>query len=384
MTKVRLGLIGLGNIGQHHASYLTAGKINRAELVAISDALPGKLDKYKGLKGFPDGEALIRSGLVDAVIIATPHYQHTSLGIAALRQGLHVMVEKPISAHKADAERLIAAHQENPKLVFAGMFQLRAEPRYEKVRRLIQAGELGSIVRVSWIMTDWFRTEAYYASGGWRATWRGEGGGVLLNQCLHNLDILHWLLGTPARIRGFCQLGRFHHIEVEDNVTAYLEYPGGATGTFVSSTGEAPGTNRFEIAGTRGKFVLENDRLHFTRNETDMVQFSKSAKLGFAKPEVWQAEIPFVNASNGHAILMQNFVDAILDAEPLIAPGPEGIHSVELANVILYSSLQGETIELPLDSQAYERKLQDLIGGSTHEKKFAEISNEDFASSFIR
>jgi predicted dehydrogenase len=382
MKTVRLGLIGLGNIGQHHFGYLTAGKVNRAELVAVSDAVPSKLDRYMPLKTFTDGEELIRSGLVDAVIIATPHYQHTTLGIAALKQGLHVMVEKPISAHKADAERLIATHKRHPKQVFVGMFQLRAEPRYLKIQKLIQTGDLGDIVRMSWIMTDWFRTEAYYASGGWRATWKGEGGGVLLNQCLHNLDAMQWLLGMPARVRGFCQLGRFHQIEVEDNVSAYLEYPNGATGTFVSSTGEAPGTNRFEIVGTRGKVVLERDRLSFTRNEADMIQFSRSAKLGFAKPEVWNVEIPFENAPNAHATLIQNFVNAILDGEPLIAPGEEGIHSVELANVILYSSLINQTVELPMDSAAYEKKLNQLIAGSKVEKKVVAVSNEDFTASF--
>jgi len=382
MKTVRLGLIGLGNIGQHHFGYLTAGKISRAELVAVADAVPAMLDRYMPLNTFTDGEELIRSGLVDAVIIATPHYQHTTLGIAAFKQGLHAMVEKPISAHKADAERLIAARQQRPELVFAGMFQLRAEPRYLKIQKLIQAGDLGEIVRMSWIMTDWFRTEAYYASGGWRATWKGEGGGVLLNQCLHNLDAMQWLLGMPARVRGFCQLGRFHHIEVEDNVSAYLEYRNGATGTFVSSSGEAPGANRFEIAGTRGKVVLERDRLSFTRNEADMIQFSRDAKLGFAKPEVWNIEIPFDNAPNAHATLMQNFVNAILDGEPLIAPGEEGIHSVELANVILYSSLIGQTVELPLDSAAYETKLNQLIAGSKIEKKVVAVSNEDFTKSF--
>src|SRR5204862_4667339 len=171
-----------------------------------------ELDKYKGLKGFPDGEALIRSGLVDAVIIATPHYQHTSLGIAALRQGLHVMVEKPISAHKADAERLIAAHQENPKLVSAGMFQLRAEPRYLKIQKLIQGGELGEVVRMSWIMTDWYRTEAYYASGGWRATWKGGGGGVLLVLCLYSLEVLRWMLCITARVRRICRVRHFRRV----------------------------------------------------------------------------------------------------------------------------------------------------------------------------
>ncbi|MCZ7640695.1 MAG: Gfo/Idh/MocA family oxidoreductase [Verrucomicrobia bacterium] len=221
-----------------------------------------------------------------------PHYQHTTLGIAALEAGRHVMVEKPISVHKADAERLLAAHQRHPQPVFAAMFQLRTEPRYLKIRRLIQGGELGALVRVSWIITDWFRTEVYYASGGWRATWKGEGGGVLLNQCPHNLDILQWLCGMPARVRGFCQLGRYHHIEVEDNVTAYLEWASGATGVFITSTGEAPGTNRFELCGTRGKVVLENNRLTFTRNETDMVEFSRDARTGFARPEVWNIDIP--------------------------------------------------------------------------------------------
>jgi len=382
MNKVRLGLIGLGNIGQHHHGYLSAGKVNRAELVAVSDAVASKVERYKPLKTFTDGEDLIRSGLVDAVIIATPHYQHTSLGIAALKQGLHVMVEKPISAHKADAERLIAAHQASPKLTFAGMFQLRAEPRYLKIQKLIRSGDLGEIVRLSWIMTDWFRTEAYYASGGWRATWKGEGGGVLLNQCLHNLDAMQWLLGMPARVRGFCQLGRFHQIEVEDNVSAYLEYRNGATGTFVSSTGEAPGTNRFEIVGTRGKVLLEAERLSFTRNDADMIEFSRTARVGFAKPEVWDAHIPFDNAPNAHATLMQNFVNAILDGEPLIAPGAEGIHSVELANVILYSSLLGQTVELPMDSAAYEKKLNQLIAESKVQKKVVEVANEDFTKSF--
>jgi predicted dehydrogenase len=237
---------------------------------------------------------------------------------------------------------------------------------------------------MSWIMTDWFRTEAYYASGGWRATWKGEGGGVLLNQCLHNLDVLQWLLGMPARLRGFCQLGRFHQIEVEDNVTAYFEFPNGATGSFVSSTGEAPGTNRFEIAGSKGKVVLENNRLLFTRNETDALQFSRHATLGFAKPDVWNAEIPFENAPNPHALLMQNFVNAVLDREALIAPGTEGIHSVELANAILYSSLLGRDLELPMDSAAYEQKLNELIANSKLQKKVMEVSNEDFTKSFNR
>ncbi len=383
MNTVRLGIIGLGNIGRYHADYLSKGKVGRAQLTAVCDAF-APLDSYKPLKTFNDPEALFQSGEVDAVIIATPHYQHTTLGMAALNAGLHVMVEKPISAHKADAERLIACAQKKPKLVFAGMFQLRTEPRYLKIQKLIQSGQLGQITRVIWIITDWYRTEAYYASGGWRATWKGEGGGVLLNQCLHNLDTMAWLCGMPKRVRGFCALGRYHNIEVEDDVTAYLEYENGATGVFVTSTGEAPGSNRFEIAGTQGKVVLENHKLTFTRNEVSMVEFSKTAKVGFAKPDVWNVEIPISDATVPHAILMQNFVDAILDGTPLIAPGQEGIQSVELANSMLYSSLLDRTIDLPMDSAAYERKLQELIANSRHEKKVVAIKNDDFTQSFHR
>jgi len=386
MKSVRIGIIGMGNIGSHHADYLLAGKIKRCELKAVSDSFVDKLVSYqqRGLKIFDDGGELLRSGQVDAVIIATPHYQHTTLGIAALQAGLHVMVEKPISVHKAAAERLIAVRREHPRQVFAAMFQMRTEPRFAKIKKLIAEGDLGQIVRFSWIITEWFRTEAYYASGGWRATWKGEGGGLLINQCLHQLDMLQWLLGMPARVRSFVQLGRFHHIEVEDNVTSYMEFPNGATGVFVSTTGEAPGSNRLEIVGEMGKMLLENDRLLFVRNEISMFQQSKTAKLGFQKPGVWNIEIPFATEAAQHATLTQNFVDAILDGAPLTAPGEEGIHSIELANVMLYSGLMEQTIELPLDGAAYEKKLNELIAASKFEKKVVPVSNEDFTNSFLR
>lgn len=385
MNTVRLGIIGLGNIGRYHADYLIEGKVTRCVLTAVADPFTS-LDPYrqKSVTTFKDGEALIQSGLVDAVLIATPHFQHTSLGIAAFNAGLHVMVEKPISVHKADAERLIAAHHAQPGRVFGAMFQLRTEPRYLKIKRLIDTGELGTLVRASWIMTDWYRTEAYYASGGWRATWKGEGGGVLLNQCPHNLDILQWLCGMPKTVRGFCQLGRYHAIEVEDNVTAFWAWANGATGVFVTSTGEAPGTNRLEICGTRGRLVLEDNRLTFRRNETDMIEFSRSAKTGFARPEIWNVDIPFDNAPAQHATLTQNFVDAILDGTPLVAPGEDGLHSVELANATLFSSLTEQTIDLPLDGRAYERKLEELTAQSKFEKKIVTVSGEDFTKSFVR
>ena len=385
MNAVRLGILGLGNMGKHHAEYLLAAKVKRAQLTAVADPLANLTAfKERGVRVFSDSQPLLRCGDVDAVIIATPHYQHTWLGIDALRAGLHVMVEKPISAHKADAERLLVVRREHPRQVFGAMFQLRTESRYVEIKKLLDTGQIGPLVRFSWIATDWYRTEAYYASGGWRATWKGEGGGVLLNQCLHQLDMLQWLLGMPARLQGFVQLGRFHNIEVEDDVTARLELKNGATGVFISNTGEAPGTNRLEIAGAMGKLLLENDRLTFYRNAVSMLEHSKKATLGFQKPPCETIDIPISSTPAQHATLVQNFVDAILDGCPLICPGEEGIYSVELANAILYSGLLGRCLELPLDSAAYERKLNELIAASKFEKKVAPISGEDFTASFTR
>ena len=382
MKRVRFGIIGMGNIGKYHADYLLNGKVLRAELSAVCATNPAPLEKYRPRHIFTDGAQLIRSGLVDAVIIATPHFQHSPLGIMALENGVHPLLEKPIAAHKADAEKLIAVHRKFPKLVLGGMFQLRTEPRYLKIRQLLRAGELGEIVRINWINTDWFRTEAYYASGGWRATWAGEGGGVLLNQCLHNLDLLQWLCGQPRRVRGFCQFGRFHQIEVEDAATIYLEWPGGTTGVFIGSTGEAPGTNRLEITGTKGRLVLENNRLMLTRNDADMLEFSRTAPQGFLKPAATNEEISFTDADCPHALITQNFVNAILDGEPLLAPGAEGIHSVELANAALHSSLLGQTLELPLAAADWQRQLEKLIAGAKPKQTVVAVAADDFTSSF--
>jgi len=386
MENVRIGIIGLGNIGQIHVNNLLEGKVPRGVLTAVGDAFPDKLPEFaaKGLKTFDSGEALIASGEIDALMIATPHFQHTTLGIAALEAGLHVMVEKPISAHKADAERLIAAAAKRPELKFSGMFQMRVEPRYQKIRELVQSGELGELIRVIWIMTDWFRAEAYYQSSDWRATWKGEGGGVLLNQCLHQLDALQWITGMPSKVRSHVGIGRHHDIEVEDDVTCYMEYANGASGAFITSTGETPGSNRFEVAGTKGRVLLENDKLVLTRNAVPSDEWSKTSKIGFQQPESTVEEIPIPPAEEPHAMLITNLVNAILDDEELIAPGSSGIGSVELANVMVYSGLINETIDLPMDGAAWETKLNELIANSTHEKKTIEVSKEDFTASFRR
>jgi predicted dehydrogenase len=226
---------------------------------------------------------------------------------------------------------------------------------------LIRNGDVGDLIRITWIITNWFRTDAYYASGSWRATWAGEGGGVLLNQCPHQLDLWQWLFGMPARVQAVCAFGKHHRIEVEDEVTAYLEYANGATGVFITSTGEAPGTNRLEIAGDMGKVVVEGGKIQFTRNEVSARQFCRTSPALFAQPAVWDIDIPVSGSGGQHAEIIQNFVDAILDGEPLLAPAREGIHSVELANAMLYSSLTGKPVELPLDGRAFERTLRKLI-----------------------
>ena len=384
MDKVRIGIIGMGNMGRFHANDLLDGKVARGELAAVGSTSPHKLDEYKekGVQVFGSGEEMIASGAIDALLIATPHYQHTSLGIAALEAGLHIMVEKPISAHKADAERLIAAAAARLELKFGAMFQLRVEPRYQKIRELVQGGELGDLVRVLWVMTDWFRSEAYFQSGGWRATWKGEGGGVLLNQCLHQLDAMQWITGMPSKVRSHVGIGQWHDIEVEDDVTCYMEFANGATGAFITSSGETPGSNRFEIAGTKGRLILENDTLTLTRNAVPSDEWCKTSKIGFQKPETTVEEIPIPGAEAAHATLMTNFVNAILDGEELIAPGEEGLGSVELANVMVYSGLLNETVDLPMDGAAWEAKLNELIANSTYEKQVMEISSEDFAASF--
>lgn len=385
MTKtVRLGIVGVGNMGNFHARYLQEGKIKGAELVAVADVDPAKLQPFAKLKTFTDSRQLIRSRAVDAVLIATPHYDHTTIGIDALQQGLHVLVEKPIAVHKADAERMIAAYRKRPKKsqVFSAMFNQRTDPHYRRTRDLIQRGELGDIKRVVWIINDWFRPEFYYKSGGWRATWRGEGGGVLLNQCPHNLDLLQWLCGMPERVRAFCHLGKYHDIEVEDDVTAYLEYANGATGVFITATGEAPGTNRLEITGDRGKIVIEGGKVSWTRTEQSVAEFNKTTKAMFAAPETWNVDIPVNGKGGQHQEIMQNFVDAIRDGAPLLAPAIEGINAVELACAMLYSSATSKTVELPLNSAAYERHLKKLITTSRYKKPAVKGAVADMGSSW--
>ena len=382
MKKVRLGLVGIGNIANLHLGNLP--KLRHVELTAVCDIIPEQADKAAATHkcaAFTDHRSLIRAGVCDALLIATPHYAHTTIGMDALRAGLHVLVEKPISVHKADCERLIAAHQKKGQ-VFAAMFNQRTDPHYRKIKQMLEQGELGKLDRVTWVITDWFRTESYYASGGWRATWAGEGGGVLLNQCPHNLDLWQWMFGMPDRVRAFCSLGRKHNIEVEDEVTAHLSYKSGCTGVFITSTGEAPGVNRLEIAGDRGRLCLEHGNLNFTRTEVPVAEFLRDSPGKFSTPPVWNVQIPVSGNGGQHCEVLQNFIDAIVSGAKLIAPAKEGLKSVELGNAMLYSSETGETVEFPLDGRAYERMLKKKIKESRFVKKTRVVAQQDMSKSF--
>jgi predicted dehydrogenase len=386
MEKVRIGLVGLGNMGKTHRSNLRAGKVRGLELTAICDMPQALPEPVEGEAPFSDVNEMIKSGKIDAILIATPHFSHTTIGVAALEAGLHVCVEKPLSVHKADCERLINAHK-NPQQIFSAMFQMRTEPLWKAVKELVDSGELGTIRRIHWDCSDWFRTEFYYASGGWRATWKGEGGGVLLNQCPHNLDLFQWIFGMPAQVHGFCNFGRYHQIEVEDDVTAYFRYPDGKNAVFITSTGETPGKNCLEIVAERGHVTIHPDKISWIRNKVPMTEWSNDVYSGFAKPETWTVEIPITGRGGQHVEILQNFTNAILHGEKLMTPAAEGIHSIELANSILLSGWLGKTIDLPMDSAVYEKELLHRGNTSTFQKKTVDpeklrISQEDFAKSF--
>jgi predicted dehydrogenase len=386
MTSLRIGIIGLGNMGSVHARNILAGKIPRLQLTAVADAAPARLEAFPEVARFATPDELIASDTVDAVLIATPHFSHRDLGIASIRAGRHVLVEKPISVHKADCE-LLLREPRRPGQIVGAMFNQRTNPAMQKIRQLIRTGELGAVRRIQWTITNWFRSEAYYRSGGWRATWRGEGGGVLLNQCPHQLDLWWWLFGQPARVRAFCHFGKYHAIEVEDEVTAYLEYADGATGVFISSTGEAPGTNRLEIAAEQGRVILENGHLTFTRNEEQTSVFSRRTDQAFATPPVWDVTVPVSGEGGQHNEILDNYTKAVLDGAPLLAPADEGVHSVELANAMLLSTWTDRTVSLPLDPVEYSGWLQQKQAKSRQKPDSpgaAPAPVSDFQKSFSR
>lgn len=372
IQPVRLGIIGVGNMGTSHIKMHLEGKHKELRITACADIVPERLAAAKelmpSLKTFDSAEALIDSGEVDAVIIATPHYDHSPIAQYAFKKGIHVLTEKPAGVYAKQVKEMNEAAAKTD-LVFGIMYNQRTNCVYRKMRELVQSGELGEIRRVSWIITDWYRTQAYYNSGGWRATWAGEGGGVLLNQCPHNLDLWQWICGMPVKIRAFCHEGKWHNIEVEDDVTIYAEYANGATGTFITTTGDCPGTNRFEITLDGGKLVCEDNKLRLYKLKGKTSEHCATAQGGFDKLEGEWIDVETDGRNKQHSEVTNKFAAAILRGEELVAKGEEGIRGLSISNAAHLSAWLGKEVSLPVDEELFYSELQKKIASGNAEKE---------------
>ena len=374
MSLVKIGVIGIGNMGSSHVQMLTKGQIKGAVLTAVCSSNENRIEWVRShtkgdVKIFKDEDSFFNESEIDAVLIATPHYSHPDLAIKAFAKGKHVLIEKPAGVYSKNVLEMNAAAKASGK-IFGIMYNQRANPLYKEIREHVLSGHLGNLKRMNWIMTDSYRPQSYYDSSKWRATWKGEGGGVLLNQALHQLDLGQWMTGyMPKAIRAVCSIGKYHDIEVEDEVTAFMEYENGATGVFIASTGEAPGTNRFEIIGDCGKIVVENEKIILHQLTQSEREFNATYTGGFGEPECKTMEIPIKSENANHDIIVQNWVDAISNGTPQISPGEDGVKALEISNAIYLSSWLNETVELPVDAELYHAKLQEKINTSTFKKK---------------
>ena len=361
MNQLRLGIIGIGGMGTNHANSLIEGKVPQIKLTAVADISSDRLEfakaKFpKDITVFSDGRELIDSGKCDAVLIATPHYFHPEYVIYALENGVHAISEKPAGVYTKQVREMNEVARKSDK-VFAIMFNQRTNCVYRKLHEMIESGELGELKRVNWIITDWYRTQSYYDAAGWKATWDSEGGGVLLNQCPHQLDLLQWLCGMPSKVRAFCHEAKWHDIEVEDDVTAYLEYPNGATGVFVTTTGDAPGTNRLELTFEMGRIICEGEKLIFDKLSENEREFCKNCPDGFKKPDMTRIEIVTDGKNEQHIGVLKAFADRILNGGKLVAEGFEGINGLTLSNAMFLSSWLEKTVDIPFDETLFLEEL---------------------------
>ena len=356
--KLRLAIVGLGNMGSGHMMNILSGKVPGVELTAVCDIRPDRLafaeEKAPEIARFLGYDELLASGLAQAVLIATPHYFHPPMAIAAFEAGLHVLTEKPAGVRVSDVIAMNEAADRSGK-VFGIMFNQRTGELFQKAREMVQNGRLGAPRRLTWIITNWYRTNAYYQSGDWRGSYAGEGGGVLLNQAPHNLDLLQWIFGMPKTLTASCTSGKYHDVEVEDEAILTMEYENGATAQFITTTGEYPGTNRLEIVGDRGKIVLEGGLLrHFDNgfSADDHIRTANTASCG-AKPTV--TEYRESAPERAHAGVLEDFAKAILTGTPLVADGREGIAMLSLANAAYLSAWEGRKVTLPLSEEDMDR-----------------------------
>lgn len=362
MNPIRIGIIGIGNMGSAHAVNIHENKVSGMALSAICDVRECRrswaAEHLAGVAVFDDPLALIHGGKCDAVLIATPHYEHPPLAIEAFHAGLHVLSEKPAGVSVSQVQRMNQAAEQSGK-IFGIMFNQRTHPLFQTARRLMHSGALGVPKRLQWTVTNWYRKQEYYDSGDWRATWSGEGGGVLLNQAPHNLDLWQWIFGMPKRLRADCPVAKYHRIEVEDEAAIYAEYDNGSTAVFLTSTGEYPGTNRLEIAGDRGKLVLEDGKLRLW--ELPVPERTFCFVPGAPLPEPEYREIFPDHPESGHNGILQNFADAVLHGAELLAPGIDGIQELTLSNAAYLSAWTDKWVELPLDAERFDAHLAERV-----------------------
>ena len=378
MDKIRLGIIGIGNMGSGHATRIKAGNCPDFVLSAVADINPKRLEWAEKELGedvarFDNAEAMLDSGLIDACLVAVPHYDHPKYVIECLKREIHVMCEKPAGVYTLDVKRMNAEAEKHPNVVFGMMFNQRTNCVYKKMRELVQSGVYGQIRRTNWIITDWYRPQAYFDSGNWRATWSGEGGGVLLNQAPHNLDLWQWICGMPVKISAHMKFGKWHDIEVEDDVTAYCEYENGATGVFITTTGDARGTNRFEIQLDKAKIVADYSGLSVIEFDMPEPEFSKTNTVPFGNVGAHKVELDLDGENPQHDGVLRAWGGAILRGEPLVAHGSEGIYGLTISNAIHLSAWLGKEIDIPtFDEELFYEELQKRVATSRRKTNVVE------------
>jgi predicted dehydrogenase len=363
--RVRFAVIGVGaHVFTMHSPALHAADV---EVVGVSDlntaAAAREADAF-GCPFFADHRELLAATRPDAVAILAPHPFHESLAVDCLATGAHVLVEKPMAVEVAEADRMIEAATRARRLL-AVTLQHRTRAEIRTARQIIDSGRLGLIQRVE-MVAIWTRTAAYYAQAGWRGTWRGEGGGVLMNQSPHSLDLVCHLAGQPSRVVAWNRTS-FHAIETEDTSLAMLEWPNGALGTLLVSTAQAGEAERLEIAGTRGALRLSRGGLELVEADSDLRDFLAHDPRPFGKPALQPRQVPLEVGSGDHSAIYANFLSAVRNAQALVADGVQGRLSLELANALIYSSHTGQAVGLPLDRGAYSRVLAELRAGATVE-----------------
>lgn len=386
MEKVRFGIIGVGAQGGAYAGFLT-GKAGfpgmpapecppHCALGALCDIDPAKkemcAEKYPEFPFYEDWKDMVASGDVDAVITTVPHYLHPEIAIYCLEHGMNVLVEKPAGVYAKAVREMNECAAAHPDVNFGIMFNQRTNKLYQQVKALVESGELGQIRRSNWIINTWWRPDSYYKQSDWRATWGGEGGGVLVNQAPHQLDLWQWICGVPTTVYANCICGDHRDIVVENDVTVITEYANGATGSFVTCTHDPVGTDRFEIDLDGGKIVVDDSkkatvyRLNKPEpemNETMSMMDVARLTMGNASGGLYTTE-EFENTDGWgfqHTTVMENFARHIIDGTPLLAPGSDGINGVNLANAIQLSSWLGEKVNNPVDEELYLAELNKKI-----------------------